>query len=198
MNFFKSLVIVIYLCIYLLIGGLLIYMTTDYFPFERLGSYINYINSNANVRWAIAGIGLFFILMGIISTRINFGRLQREKTIAFDNADGQIVISLAAIEDYIKKLVKSIPQVKELKAAVTAGKKGICVVTRAAIYSDSNIPEVTENIQSIIKARIQGMLGIEEQINVKIHVGKLVSRNPKDDEIAEADTSRHVPFGGLE
>ncbi len=79
-------------------------------------------------------------------------------------------------------VIEHLPEVKELRANVTAGKKGINIINRAVIYSDTNIPEITEKIQNMLKSKIQEMLGIEETINIKIHIAKIVpaeSGNPK-------------------
>ncbi|MCK4463616.1 MAG: hypothetical protein KAU58_04830, partial [Candidatus Omnitrophica bacterium] len=90
------------------------------------------------------------------------------------------------------------PQVKELKSTVTAGKKGIDVISRATLFSDSNIPEITEKIQSMIKTKLLEMLGIEEAISVKIHVAKLLHRAGKEEITEPKEASRHIPFRGIE
>jgi len=93
------------------------------------------------------------------------------------------------------------PEVKELRANVTAGKKGINITNRAVIYSDTNIPEVTEKIQNMLKNRIQEMLGIEETINIKIHIAKIVpveSSEGRNSKGRGKDDKKSAIFRGVE
>lgn len=198
MNLFKSFIILLYLLLYLVIGGVLIAASLNVLTAEQIINSFNYISGDQNVRLAVGIVGLLFVLIGILSSQISFGKMQREKTIAFENPDGQVIISLGAIEDFIKRLVKEVSQVKELKSNVTASKKGISVVSRATLYSDSNIPEVAEKVQSMIKAKLLEMLGIEEAINVKIHISKLLHRSSKEEIAEQKDASRIIPFRGID
>ena len=198
MNFFRSIVVFIYLCIYLLIGGVLIALSLDVFTNAQIMEWLNYICTAPNIKLAMAGVGVLFILVGIISAQVSFGKMKREKTFAFENPDGQVVVSLSAIEDLIKRIVKQIPQVKELKSTVVANKRGITVNSRATLFSDSNIPETTEKIQSMIKGKLLEMLGIEETINVKIHIAKLIGRGGNEEAEEETETSRRMPLRGME
>jgi len=194
MNILRIFVVLLYLCLYLIVGGLLIVLASNIFTFDQISSGLNYVYNNHNLKLTMGIVGVLFVLIGILSAQISFGKMQREKTIAFENPDGQVVISLNAIEDFIRKIVKQIPYVKELKSTVTANKKGISVVSRATLFSDANIPETTSKIQSMIKERLLEMLGIEESINVRIHIAKLLHRTDKDEIIEPKETSRHMPF----
>ena len=55
-------------------------------------------------------------------------------------------------------------------------------MNKVTLYSDINIPGTTEKIQNIVKTRVQDMLGVEEPINIKVHVVKIVHKEepPKD------------------
>lgn len=195
---FRSFIILVYLALYLVIGGVLIIISLNVFSIEQITGTITYIYDEQNLKVAAGVIGVMFVLIGIISSNISFGKMQREKTIAFENPDGQVVVSLTAIEDFIRRIVKQIPQVKDLRPVVIAGKKGISVTTRAVLFSDSNIPEVTERIQSLIKTKLLEMLGIEETITIKMHVSKLLHKAGKDEIPERREESRHIPFGGME
>jgi uncharacterized alkaline shock family protein YloU len=123
--------------------------------------------------------------------------MQREKTIAFNNPDGQVTVSLSAIEDFIKRLSSTIMEIRDLRSNVVAGKKGIEINTRISLWAEANIPATTENIQATIKHRIQEMLGIEEAIIVRIHVGKIVPKEKKEHKKkGKQDTEEAAPFQG--
>ena len=198
MNIFKSLIILLYLVLYLAIGGTLIILALNVFSLDQIIEGVNFLYNDQNLKMAMGVIGMMFILIGMLSAQISFGKMHREKTIAFENPDGQVVVSLTAIEEFIKRMVKEMPQVKELKSTVTASKKGIDVISRATLFSDSNIPEITEKIQSMIKTKLLEMLGIEEAIGIKIYVAKLLHRAGKEEMTEPKETSRHMPFRGIE
>ena len=70
------------------------------------------------------------------------------------------------------------------------------ITTRLVLYSDTNIPDITEKIQSMIKAKMQDMLGIEENIAVKIHIAKIAQKEEvKESKYKEKE---NPPFRGIE
>ncbi len=147
-----------------------------------------------NLQMSIGLTGVVFILLGLLITHFTFGGIQRERTIAFNTPDGQVVISLSAIENFIKKLANQIPEIKDMRSNVIASKKGVNISARVSLWSDSNIPDVTEKIQGIIKNKVQDMLGIEEPITTKVHVAKIVHReSAKSKSLKEAAEATPQP-----
>jgi len=201
MGFFRRIIMFLYFMVYFIVGSILFVFAMNVLSQEQLNDYMLYAYNDPNIKLAAGCLGALFILLGFFSAKYSLGRIRKEKTIAFENPDGQVVVSLSAIEDYIKRILKQVIHVKDVKTVVTAGKKGISVVCRATLFSDSNIPEITEKIQSVIKSKLNEMLGIEESINVKIHIAKLYSKGGTKEEEQQEDTneqSRHMPFRGLE
>lgn len=206
MKFFKTLAITVYTVVFLLMGGILIALSMNLLPSEELLNAVNYIYSDPNVRLSLGIVGSIFILGGLLTAQISLGRMQMEKTIAFENPEGQVTVSLTAVEDFIKKSVRELIEVKEMRANVTANKKGINIACKATIFADSNIPETTERIQAIVKSKVHDMLGVEETINIKIHITKISSRGKGDKIKVESrapakeykEVSRRMPFGAGE
>ena len=76
------------------------------------------------------------------------------------------------------------------------GKKGIEISNKVALWSDTKIPEVTEKIQSVIKSRLQQILGTEGAITVKVNVVKIAAkeiRRPRTKEEPE-ETEMEAPY----
>ncbi len=197
MRFFRGIAVMLYTLIFIAVGGSLLLLAFNFFSPDQVLEVVNYVYAQPNVKLILGIIGAAFILTGFLLAHLSLSRMQAEKTIAFENPEGQVTVSLTAIEDFIKKSVRHLPEVKELRANVVASKKGINVVCRATIFADSNIPQATERIQAIVKSKVQEMLGVEETINIKIHVIKISStgkgeapRPVKEHE----DTSRRMPF----
>lgn len=126
------------------------------------------------------------------------GKFQREKTIAFTTSSGEVSISLSAVEDLIRRIAAIMPEIKELRPDVIATKKGIVVDLRLVLKSEANIPELTGRLQDITRSKLQEVLGIEEQIIIKIHVAKIVSREERERKKKEPQEQQEpaIPFGG--
>ena len=182
MRFLNGLTLFFYTLVFLAIGALFIVVSLNLIPLEMIAETINTIYATANVRLILGITGILLMFISLMVVQITMGKIQRERTIAFENPDGQVTISLTAIEDFIKRAIKQLPEVKEMRPNVRASKKGIIIVNRVTLFSDINIPETTEKIQNIVKTRVQDILGVEEPINIKVHVVKIVHKEeaPKD------------------
>ena len=200
MRIFSGFTMFFYTLVFLAIGCGLIIISSNIIPVDEIVRAITYSYETMNLRWTIGLVGLLVILYSLVAVQIALGNLQREKTIAFDNPSGRVTISLSAIEDFIRRTSANIAEVKELRADVTATKKGIHIKNRVVVYSDANIPDVTERIQSILKHRIQEMLGIEEPINIKVHIAKIVAKESKERKAAKIEEreEKKAIFKGIE
>lgn len=179
MKIFNIIAIFIYTFVFSVIGAFLIAVSLRTESIDSTINMVSYLMHLENIRLGMALTGLVLILVNISIAQLSLGKLQKHKTIAFENPDGQVTVSLSAIEDYIKKLTNAMPEIKEIRSSISAGKSGIEIVAKAALYADVNIPEVTEKIQNMIRQRLQEMLGVEEKMSIKIHISKIV-RKDKD------------------
>ena len=187
MRFISGLTLFFYTLVFLLIGAFLIIVSLNLIPQELITDTVSTIYATTNIRLILGITGVLLIVISMMVVQLVVGKFQREKTIAFENPDGQVTIALSAIEDFIKRALKQLPEVKELRPNVRAGKRGIAIINRVTLFSDVNIPEITEKIQNIVKTRVQDMLGVEEPITIKVHVVKIVhkeetAKEPKPEE----------------
>jgi uncharacterized alkaline shock family protein YloU len=201
MKFFSGLTRFIFTVILSLLGICLIVIALNLLPKDDITGVINLIYSQPNLRLITGFAGLLLIAVSLIVLQFALSRMEREKTLAFDNPDGRVTVALTAIEDFMKKLGGQIPEIRELKPKVSARKKAVIIDTRVSLYSDISIPNITEKIQSLVKSRVQDMLGIEEPIVVRVHIGKLVNKEEPKKKKAKKDEkeSQEVPqFRGIE
>lgn len=173
MRIIAYITLILYTLLLVSMGVALLAMAFHLISLDQLTTLMYYFNNMKNLKVVFGSIGAILIVITLISVNLILAKMQREKTIAFTNAYGQVSISLTAIEDLIKKLIAEIPQVKEVRPDVKAGKKGISVFCRTVLWSGVHIPEVTEKIQYNVKNQLQSLLGIEEEIRVKIHIVKI-------------------------
>lgn len=181
----------------ILAGLFLIAFSLNLLQPQYINNLLNNIQTSLNSRIGIGLCGALLILISFSFARLILGRLQREKTIAFETASGEVTIALSAVEDLLRRLTKILPEIKELRPDVIATKKGIMVDLRVILKKEANIPELTLRLQDITRSKIQEVLGIEEQITVKIHVVKIVSGDDK--EVKKKETEKDepaAPFSG--
>lgn len=200
MNILNRITMLFFLVVFITIGLFLIAVSVKSIESEPILNALESINSSMTLRIGVGVVGFLLIAVSWASYRFTLARIQRQKNIAFNNPDGQVSISLSAIEEFIKKIGSSLPEVKEMKSDCIATKKGIDISTRVIFWADANIPEATEKIQGLVKARIQEMLGIDEPIIIKIHVTKIVTR-PDAKPASKKGRDREdvsLPFGGFD
>jgi len=198
MKFFTVLGIVFYAAMIMVIGLALIVFALNLLLPADINNLLILVQSSHNSRIVIGLSGLLLILISFSFAQVILGKFQREKTIAFTTSSGQVTISLSAVEDLIRRLAGIIPEVKELRPNVVANKKGIIVEMRVVLRSEANIPELTSRLQDLTRSKIQEVLGVDEQIIIRIHVAKITHdekdvRRKKDFEKEDRTT---IPFSG--
>ena len=179
MRFMSVFGVIFYTMIFFLIGSLLIAFALGWLDVQQIYKIVEYAQISLNSKITTGLIGLLLILISISFAQLILGRIEKEKTIAFSTPTGQVTIALSAVEDLIKRLTQNIAEIKEMRPDVIANKRGVEVKLRVVLHSEVNIPDLTGHLQEIIKTKIQEMLGIEEQITVKVHVAKIVTHGEK-------------------
>jgi uncharacterized alkaline shock family protein YloU len=201
MRLFTVLGIFFYATVLILIGVALIVFSLNLLQSHDIKNMLDYIQNSPNSRIIVGLSGLLLILISFSFAQLILGKFQRERTIAFTTSSGEVTIALSAVEDLIKRLGRIIPGIKELRPDVIATKKGIMVDLRVILGSEANIPELTTRLQEITRSKIQEVLGIEEQIIIRIHVAKIISaeekeRKRREQEKEEPTSSTIPPFSG--
>ncbi|TRZ95112.1 alkaline shock response membrane anchor protein AmaP [bacterium] len=194
MRIFTVFGILFYAGIIILVGLGLIVLSLNILQPQDISNLLTYTQHSLNSRIIIGLAGVLLILISFSFAQLILGRFQREKTIAFTTASGEVTIALSAVEDLIKRLAGIIPEIKELRPDVIATKKGILVDLRVVLKSEANIPELTARLQEITKSKIQEVLGLEEQIITRIHVAKIITVEEKKKRDIEKQEP-NIPFG---
>ena len=195
MKLVTSLGVFFYTVVFFIMGGFLIAAALGWLGAQDIYKIVDYMQLNLNSRIITGLAGFLLIIINISLGQLILGRIEKEKTIAFNTPTGQVTIALQAVEDLIKRLTQNFAEIKEVRPDVIANKKGVEVNLKVVLQSEANIPDLTSHLQEMIKTRIQEMLGIEEQITVKVHVAKIITYVEKK---KKGSTTDEVvsPFGG--
>ncbi|MFH1202280.1 MAG: alkaline shock response membrane anchor protein AmaP [Candidatus Omnitrophota bacterium] len=194
MKFFTYLGVSFNTFLTLVIGLLLILFALQIITIEHITAALYFIEGQ---QLAIGLIGFLFILTGFALSQSILGKIQREKTVAFTNPQGEVIVSLTAVEDLIRRIISIIPEVKDSRPTVIAGKKGISIDLRLTLRTEVNIPEFTSRLQELVRSRIQDILGVEETISIRIFVVKISVDEPrKKKEAQHQEDEPIIPFQG--
>lgn len=198
MRFFTGLIIRFYAAFLILVGVAVIIFSLNLLSPQSINELLIYIQSNLNSRIITGLSGLLLIIISTFLAQLVLGRLEREKTIAFTTASGEVTIALSAVEDLIRRLTGIIPEIKELRPDVRATRKDtILVDLRVVLKSEANIPELTSRLQEMTRSKIQEVLGLEGQIIIKIHVAKISNSEDKEKKRKEIEKEGPtIPYGG--
>ncbi len=196
MKFFSFCGVLFYTLILSLLGGLIIGFSLHMIVIQDVVALLDAGYNVLNLRIITGLIGLLLILISIAFAQLILGRIQKERTIAFNNPSGQVTVSLSAVEDLVKRLTSHLTEIKETRPDVIATKKGIQIDLRVVLRSEANIPDLTLKLQELIKSRIQDILGVEEAVNIRVHVAKIISSDEEKDKKKKAQEKEEpiIPF----
>ena len=189
MNFFKRLAMLVYMLLMVVTGAIFLVVALNVFSSDQIAGWLGVVEGASGYQITLGVIGCLFVLIGLIAPCRLERRLKKNRVIAFRNPDGDVQVSLSAIEEYIRKIAKGIPGIKDVSSRVDISRKGIDITTGVSISASANIPEITEKIQSEVKSRVHSMLGVEEAINMTMHIKK-ISRG------ADERPAEGIPGGG--
>jgi len=134
-----------------------------------------------------AGIaGFSMILVGIIWFIYWFDYVMRTKSICLDNPNGKVRISLRAIEEFIStKISSQMENIKSMRVKASIGSHGLETMMQIKIASGYNIPELTSQIQELIKNYLEDVVGVERVSHIEIMV---TSITPSPDDLSQTET----------
>ncbi|MEW6535791.1 MAG: alkaline shock response membrane anchor protein AmaP [Candidatus Auribacterota bacterium] len=141
------------------------------YPFEVAQENITVFLEN-NLLVLVAGSALAFI--AILYLVISFPCKRRETFLRYNTSEGEILISLFAVEDFIRKIARTFREIKDSYPSVTLkGKDSIEINVKLKIWAGvNNLPIAIEDLQKEIRQQIQSCLGIENIIAIHIFLAK--------------------------
>ena len=180
MKFFTRVAVLFYVTLLLFLSCFTILYVLHWLNFEEVMElfYMSYYDDQ--LRFLIGVITGGFLFFNFLFYRLFSIKIQKEKTIAFDNTSGRVTVSLFAIEDLIKSMVGNLSEIRDVKPIIVASKKGIQVSIRLILKDECNIPEMTQKVQELVKKKMHEIIGLDEPINVTIHVSKIIFEQNRD------------------
>lgn len=126
-----------------------------------------------DARLAIAAVSLVVALWAIYTLQIGFRKKPTAKFTQIHTTDfGQIHITMEAIENFITRAVATIKEVKEVKPRIKVVPEGMALLLKITIIPDSNVPNVTRQMQEKVSQYLKEYAGIEV-FDIEVVVDKI-------------------------
>jgi hypothetical protein len=187
MRLFIRIAVFFYVLIISIVGFSALLLLAHLTSLQDYQGFLNYLYNDPKAG-IVAGLCVATtMIISYIIAQVIYGRQAKERIISFDNPLGRVTISLSALEDLIRNLASRTPQIKEIKPNIISGRKGLFVDIRLVIRPGTNIPQLTADLQEIIKAKIQDVIGKEERTNIRIHVVKIAADHVKAGKFPDRD-----------
>ena len=122
----------------------------------------------------IAGWVIVILVVAFLVALI--ARVRRQDCISFDNPDGELIIAISAIEDFIKRLGQSFPEVRDITPTVVAADGGVAIEARVTLWDDQNPHAVVERVQKTVRSQVQNFFGLANVHTVKVFIARILAR----------------------
>ena len=193
MKIFTGIVIFFYTLVFVAVGSLVISFAAGHVTPQTVNELLLHIPTDANIRIIIGMIGIGIIVISIAIMQLAFGSGNQEKSISFENPNGQVTVSLSAIEDFVRRLGREFKEIQELRPVAKIKKGNLTITCKTFLLQDLSIPEITQKIQNTVKDRVNKLLGNQEEVKVKIDVIKIVEKDKRSKNKNEEEEPT-VPF----
>ena len=174
------------ICILLVLSvGVILTAIAIHYSFETQGSvavelivsnYLEMLKQNPSTRVATFLTGLVLLLVSLITLYLAIRGDSLSPTIVVHTESGNVVVSAAAIEDFIQRIGRSIDGVKDLRPKLVLAKSGWKLDIRVTMWSDRSIPELRKRIEDQIKYQMLNLIGSEKIQQINIYVVRIVDR----------------------
>jgi uncharacterized alkaline shock family protein YloU len=191
---FNGIVIFFYTLVFVAVGSLLISYSLGYITPQTIDELIQHLPTELNIRLIIGMIGAGIIVLSLAIMQLAFGAKKQEKSISFENPNGEVTVSLSAIEDFVRRLGGEFNEIQEIRPTARVTKEELMISCKTYLLQDLSIPEITQKIQDTVITRVKKLLGNEENLRVKIDVIKIIEKGRPSKKNKKDEQEPTAPF----
>ena len=192
-SFIFSVVMLIISVILILVGTgafdpqMIIDMLTKYAFAEDMKA-INQVGDNFKT---ITGIVL--LLLSLKTTLfLSIFKVKKDKPILVKTANGEVEISQATITNTVVNVGLNFENIKEVQARMIERRKGVAIYAVISVFVNSNLREITEEMQRQVKEVIKATTGVNV-VDVNIKVKNVEQKQRKNKEQPKVTYSVETP-----
>lgn len=115
--------------------------------------------------------GLVLIVLALLAAAPTVCVSPRTTVIAFATAEGPVEISLGAVKDFVTRLCKGVPGVREVSdVRVSQRTAGVDIRIRLNLGQGARVPDITKRCQERVRQELSTSLGVEQIQQVAVLV----------------------------
>lgn len=161
---------------FLTLGSLCLIMALHILSIEDAIFKVRDLYASPVKSFQLALVGLIFILMGIVFSKMLVKQGRETDAIIFQSDIGPVVVSVSAVEDVVKKVLKRFPVIKESKLKTSLRPKEVQINLRLALWAGGEVPKLLAELQEEVGRRMKRLLGSENRVIVVCDVYHIEER----------------------
>ena len=118
----------------------------------------------------MAMVSLIFIFVGLAFAKNLIKRGRQTDALIFQGEMGPLVVSVTAMEDVVKKVLKRFTLVKEGKIKTQIEGREVDLKIRLVLWAGGDVPSLLNHIQQEIRDRLRKILGAETRLEISCDV----------------------------
>ncbi len=166
-----------YIVLSLVIGTLLVGLALNLVNIQAICGYLEGLSLSGynfnSPRYLLGFIGAALLLLALRYFQMTFTSSRRNRAINFESPDGNVSITLFAIEDMLRRMLEERKEVAHIRPKVFLRRKQIEVVTRGVLAAEVNLIDFTKEIQDAVKKKLHILLGEEKEVRVNLEIRKV-------------------------
>jgi uncharacterized alkaline shock family protein YloU len=138
----------------------------------------NYLNNLYNEPLVTNSLIVTAILFLLFSVRLFYLSVRRDRSrvpsIDQQTDYGKVSISMETIQNLALKAAGTIKGISELKSRIQINESGLEIVLRTNVDGENSIPQLTEDVQRMVKEQVELMTGIPV-VSVSVNVVNIIT-----------------------
>lgn len=118
--------------------------------------------------------GVLFIFAGLMFTKTLVKAIRRDDDVMLYGKWGYMSVSLKAIDELVKRVLRKFEVVKELRTETEVEGAKLKVVANLTVVSGWNLPQLVNTIQSDLSERLNKLLGGGIELELQVNVVKIL------------------------
>lgn len=158
---------------FLTIGSLLILVSLHILSYDDAVFKLQTIYENPWLSLQTGCVGFLFITVALGFTKMLVKKGRESDALIAESPRGPVVVSVGAMEDSIRKVIKRFNLVKDVRIKMTIKTKEVSVLLRLTLWSGGKVPELLSEVQREVYLRLRKLLGDLNKVQVACDVVKI-------------------------
>jgi len=163
MNLFDRFILTLYSFALIVLSAAGIGLALQVIPSSYVQALVQqiYTGYGPNIPYLVVAVIFLIISLRFFFSAFSFRKPKAEKGIRQRSDYGEINITLQTIQTIAERTARKVKGVRELKTTVKALESGNIISLRVSVDGETPIPEMTQKMQSEVKAQVELIAGVE-------------------------------------